>query len=120
MCNFSDGIPASSIFISPLGSTNPQIVSHFLFVFKRIDQSVFKSLTPLNASALVNYNKLLNAYANVRDYLIQFISNLPISTSINMKLQASTLAQFTDATNQLTRTTSVNNSLPLFLQYIII
>ncbi len=61
----------------------------------------------MNSSALAGYNKQLNIYASVRDYLITYTTNLVISTSNSIKLQASALVQLTQATNQLTRTTSV-------------
>jgi hypothetical protein len=54
------------------------------------------------------YNQKLNALANVRTYLMMFISNLTITTVDSIKLQASALTQLTEATNQLTRTVSVN------------
>jgi hypothetical protein len=69
-----------------------------------------KSSAPLNASALADYNQQLNEHANVRDYLMTFPTNLAITTSDSIKLQASTLAQLTGATNQLTRTASVNTN----------
>jgi hypothetical protein len=61
----------------------------------------------LNQSALIQFNKELNSQANVRDYLMTFTTNLAITTSNSIKLQASSLAQLTQATNQLTRTTLV-------------
>ncbi|CAF3807836.1 unnamed protein product [Rotaria sp. Silwood1] len=84
----SNGIPATSISISPLGSASFQTTS-----------------IPLNESALIEYKKELNSQANVRDYLVGFITNLLITTSNSIKLQSSSLAQLTQATNQLTRTT---------------
>jgi len=65
----------------------------------------------LNTSALIQFNKELNIQANIRDYLISFITNLIITTPNSIKLQASSLAQLTQATNQLTRTTSVKTKL---------
>jgi len=62
---------------------------------------------PLNQSALDEYNKQLNSIANVRDYLITFTKNLAITTVTSIQLQASSLAQITQATNQLTRNTLV-------------
>jgi hypothetical protein len=62
---------------------------------------------PLNKSALDEYNQNLNTYANARDYLISFTTNLAITTVNSIKLQASSLAQITQATNQLTRNTLV-------------
>jgi hypothetical protein len=62
---------------------------------------------PLNKSALDEYNQNLNTYANAREYLIPFTANLAITTANSIKLQASSLAQITQATNQLTRNTLV-------------
>jgi hypothetical protein len=62
---------------------------------------------PLNKSALDEYNKELNVQANVLEYLITFTTKLAITTPNSIKLQASSLAQLTKATNQLTRTTLV-------------
>jgi hypothetical protein len=59
---------------------------------------------------MTEYNKQLNIYANVRDYLMQFTTNLAITTSNSIKLQASSLSQLTQSTNQLTRTTAVRIS----------
>jgi hypothetical protein len=59
-------------------------------------------------AALNKYIQRLNVLANVRDYLMMFTSNLTITTVDSIKLQASALAQLTEATNQLTRTASVN------------
>ncbi len=61
----------------------------------------------MNASALTEFNQELNSQANVREYLMTFTQNLPITTSNSIKLQSSSLAQLTQATNQLTRTTLV-------------
>jgi len=73
---------------------------------------------PLNKSALDEYNKGLNAQANVLQYLIPFTTNLPITIPNSIKLQASSLAQLTQATNQLTRTTLVrlNSFIVFFLK----
>ncbi|CAF3969202.1 unnamed protein product, partial [Adineta steineri] len=84
----SNGIPVTSISISSFGYQILQGLS-----------------IPINKSALVEYNTELNKQANVRDYLITFITNLAITSLDSIKLQASSLAQFTKATNQLTRTT---------------
>jgi hypothetical protein len=61
----------------------------------------------LNVSALNEYNKQINSDANVREYLITFTKNLTITTLNSIKLQSSSLAQLTKATNELTRTTLV-------------
>ncbi|CAF4003433.1 unnamed protein product [Adineta steineri] len=84
----SNGIPAATILVSSLGSSSLQQVS-----------------IPLNESALINYNTELNSLANVRDYLVTFITQLLITTSNSIILQSSSLVQLTQATNQLTRNT---------------
>lgn len=61
----------------------------------------------MNASALEQFQKDLNLQANVRDYLISYSKDLPVTTPMSVALQASTLAQITGATNQLTRDASV-------------
>lgn len=84
----SSGIPAATISISSLGSA-------------RLPQRG----PVVNQSAWVDFNRDTNSQANVREYLISFSTDLPISTSNSIKLQSSALAQLTKATNQLTRTT---------------
>ncbi|CAF1380176.1 unnamed protein product, partial [Rotaria sordida] len=83
----SSGVPTASILISPLGS-----------------QSLQQSLVPLNESDLTEFIKKLNTQANIRDYLMTFTTNLPITTISSIKLQSSSLVQLTQSTNQLTRT----------------
>ena len=61
----------------------------------------------VNESALAEYRKEINSQANVRDYLMPFITYLAITTSNSMKLQSSSLAQLTQSTNQLTRSALV-------------
>ena len=70
---------------------------------------------PLNQSALDEYNAELNSHANVREYLMRFTTNLAITTSNSIKLQSSSLAQLTQSTNQLTRTTLVRFQFFYFL-----
>ena len=89
----SNGVSASSVSISSLSMDTPPII-----------QSVV-----LNSSALTEYEKELNSYASVRDYLMQFTTNLLISTSQSITLQASSLVQLTGSTNQLTRSTAVKD-----------
>ncbi|CAF1615089.1 unnamed protein product [Adineta ricciae] len=61
----------------------------------------------LNTSSLSwnEYEKQVNYYANVREYLIGFVANLAITTPNSIELQSSTLSQLTKSTNQLTRNT---------------
>ncbi|CAF4144587.1 unnamed protein product, partial [Adineta steineri] len=88
-----NGIPATSISVSTLGSQTSQVSSR-----------------PLNESALIEYNKQLNSYANSREYLMTFITKLAITTSNSVQLQATALAQITETTNELTRTTLMTAS----------
>lgn len=64
----------------------------------------------MNTSGMTAYNGQLNLYANVRDYLINYTTNLVIGPSRSIELQASSLAQLTQSTNQLTRTMAVRIS----------
>ncbi|CAF4942480.1 unnamed protein product, partial [Rotaria magnacalcarata] len=84
-----NGISAASISVSSLGSAG-----------------LHTSPIPLNMSIMNNYNQKLNILTNVRNYLMMFITNMTITTVNSIKLQASIVAQLTDATNQLTRTAS--------------
>ncbi len=61
----------------------------------------------MNKSALDEYIKGLNVQANVLQYLMAFTTKLAITIPDSIKLQASSLAKLTQATNQLTRTTLV-------------
>ncbi|CAF4198666.1 unnamed protein product, partial [Adineta steineri] len=88
-----NGIPATSISVSTLGSQTSQVSS-----------------IPLNESALIEYNTQLNSHANTREYLMTFIAKLAITTPNSVKLQATALAQITETTNELTRTTLMTAS----------
>ena len=90
---FVDGVPATSISISSLAAQNAQ-----------------STYVPLNASALIEYNKKLNSQAQIRDYLMPFMSNLIIAASSSIILQATSFVQLTQATNQLTRTATVTRN----------
>jgi hypothetical protein len=70
----------------------------------------------LNESALIEYNVELNSQANVRDYLMTFTNNLLITTANSINLQSSSLAQLTQATNQLTRAALVKSRRILFIE----
>ncbi|UJR25703.1 hypothetical protein I4U23_007054 [Adineta vaga] len=82
----SNGIPVTSISISSLSTQSGQQPS-----------------ISVNQSVLNEYNKQLNSHATVRDYLISFTTQLPITTANSIKLQASSLVQLTKSTNELTR-----------------
>jgi len=85
----SNGISAASISISSLASQ------------RQVSSS---SSQTNNQSAMIDFENELNSLANTREYLIPFLTNLPILTTSNsIKLQSSTLAQLTQTTNQLTR-----------------
>jgi hypothetical protein len=68
----------------------------------------------MNDSALLEYNQNLNTQANTREYLVQYIDTLPITTSNSIKLQSAVLVALTQSTNQLTRQTLVNKIFFLF------
>ena len=89
------GVPAAGISVSPLGAqrSSPLVISSI----------------PLNNSALDQFNKDLNSQASVREYLIGFITSLPINTLNTIKSQSTPLAQLTQATNQLTHTVLVRS-----------
>jgi hypothetical protein len=57
----------------------------------------------VNETALIEYKQQLNSQANARDYLMSCMTNLQVTTINTIKLQASSIAQLTQATNQLTR-----------------
>ena len=61
----------------------------------------------MNASALAEFTRKQNEYAGVRDYLIASTVHLTIATPNSIRLQASSLSQLTQSTNQLTRSSAV-------------
>ena len=63
---------------------------------------------PLNESALIEYEKELNAQANIRDYMMNYIINLLITTVNSIKLQSASLIQMTGSTNQITRSAATS------------
>ncbi|CAF1216235.1 unnamed protein product, partial [Adineta ricciae] len=86
---FSNGISLNTFTVSPLNS-----------------QRLLNANISLNTPILQEYLKQLNNYINTRDYLMMYLSKLPITSLSSISLQASALAQLTQATNQLTRTSS--------------
>ncbi len=87
-----DEISITHISISTLNSQTSKSVNNFI---------------SFNKTTLDEYNKKLNIYANIREYLINFTTNLPIVDSNSIIFQASSLVQLTESTNQLTRLTLV-------------
>ncbi|CAF1468493.1 unnamed protein product [Adineta ricciae] len=82
----SNGIPKTMISVSPLNSiTNEQLSLSF------------------NQSSMNIFQEKLNLNSIIREYLIKYFTQIPLTTSNSVKLQASTLAQFTQSTNELTR-----------------
>ena len=59
-------------------------------------------------------NSQINNEANLRDYLMSFTQNLIIGNADSIEIQASSLAQLTQATNQLTRKSAVRKTHPPF------
>ena len=68
---------------------------------------LLQSSPSMNESALNEYNKELNKYAQIREYFLVISEDLPMDSIGSIKLQASALAKITNATNQLTRNASV-------------
>lgn len=62
----------------------------------------------MNQSAFDQLTHELNRYANLCEYLVTFMNQISITTSNTIQIQATTLAQLTQSTNQLTRTTLVS------------
>ncbi len=61
-----------------------------------------------NGSISPEYVQKLTNLANIRDYLMKATTDLAVINNIDIiKLQANTLAQLTEATNELTRPASV-------------
>ncbi|CAF1369352.1 unnamed protein product [Adineta ricciae] len=86
----SNGISPVSISISSLNDEN---------LYKQNETT-----TTYNKSILiVEFTKEINSLANIRDYLVTFISDLLITTSNSIILQSTSLVQLTQSTNQLTR-----------------
>ncbi|UJR19272.1 hypothetical protein I4U23_022401 [Adineta vaga] len=83
----SNGVPTANIFISSLSDQRRQSIASI----------------SANQSALNEYNQGLNSRAYARDYLLTFTTKLAITTLNTIKLQASSLAQLTRTTNELTR-----------------
>ncbi|UJR08873.1 hypothetical protein I4U23_013128 [Adineta vaga] len=85
----SNGIPISSIAVSSLGThRSPQIS------------------IPFNQSILDDYKKQLNSFAIAREFLINHTVNLLIVGINSIILQASSLAELTQTTNELTQFSS--------------
>ncbi|CAF3648646.1 unnamed protein product [Rotaria socialis] len=81
-----------------------------ILVSSLIDQLHTNSNKSSTSSALSDYFTHLNLQANVRDRLVTYMHNLQMMSIENIQWQASSLAQFTAATNQLTRAASLRAS----------
>ncbi|CAF3373773.1 unnamed protein product [Rotaria sp. Silwood1] len=71
------------------------------------DEQQVPSSSAVNISTMVEYSQQWNHLAEVRDYLISFVTNLMITTIDSIILQSSMLAQLTEITSQLTRDTAL-------------
>ena len=81
------GVPPASVSISALNAqSSPNVSSLF------------------NRSAFEEFQKELNRQANLREYLIEHLMNLPVTKSWNtIQLQSKSLVELTQSTNQLSR-----------------
>ena len=73
-------------------------------------------LFPESPSSTVReeFEKELNVQAKLREYLFEFLANLPILTLKTIQMQLTSLVHLTESTNQLTRTVLVELKVPLF------
>jgi hypothetical protein len=82
---------------------------------------VIKSSASINLTAQADFKAQLNRYAKARENLLSMSANISHVNSDIIKMQASTLAKLTEATNQLTREACVSKILflSLFLKYLL-
>jgi len=78
---------------------------------------MIKSSVSLNKSVFAEYKQQLNEHARLRDYLLSFAKNFTFIDADSIKMQASTLAQSTEITSELTRETSVSSRFPFFISF---
>ena len=90
-------IPATDLSVSSL--------DHHLSPLKSNNSSSAMN----SSSALAEYNRQRNQVATVLDYLMTFVSNLPIGGVDSITLQSSTLAELTKSTSALTRDATVRD-----------
>ena len=102
--NFAlNSIPLVQILSSGNQNAVGQVLSSLSQQFNGISPHLTLTPTPMNQSAFAAYNKQRNNYANARDFLMTFSIHLSITTANSITMQASSLSQLTQATNQLTR-----------------
>ena len=102
--NFAlNSIPLVQILSSGNQNAVGQVLSSLSQQFNGISPHLTLTPTPMNQSAFAAYNKQRNNYANARDFFMTFTIHLPITTANSITMQASSLSQLTQATNQLTR-----------------
>lgn len=104
-----EGVPASTISVSSLNPSSPSlsIVRFIWTAFYSIKTYSDLLHQIVNQLALDALSKELNAHADLCEQLISFIPQLSVTTSFTMHMQAALLAQLTQSTNQLTRSTLV-------------
>jgi hypothetical protein len=69
--------------------------------------SISTNASVVNQSALDEYERGINRQANMREYLVERFDSMLISSANTIKIQATSLAQLTQSTHQLTRATLV-------------
>jgi len=82
-----------------------------------VNDFLIKSFVSSNESARAEYKQQLNEHARLRDYLLSFAKNFTFIDADSIKLQASTLAQSTAITSELSRNTSVSSRFPFFISF---
>ena len=96
------GLSTVNVSITPFGGSSMNSISSI------------QNWTTLNQSALNGFDREQNLYASIREYLVQFTTNLTVASPRSIQLQASVLAELTESTSQLTRMTSVSIAEGLF------
>jgi hypothetical protein len=89
-----------------LNNGNQNTIGQLITSLSQQFNQITKTLL-VNSSTFSKYKQELKIYANIRQYLMMVITNLTITTIDSMNLQASTLAQLTESSNQLTHSAAV-------------
>ncbi|CAM4771183.1 unnamed protein product [Rotaria magnacalcarata] len=99
----------NSMYLSSIdNATSENMLAQNLYVSDLLASNSNSMITNTSTNtngAMATYAAALNAEATARDYAVQFVTTLPITTVDSIKLQASTMDYLTQATSALTRDT---------------
>ena len=96
----AENIPATALSVSSLDLVSPPRPTNA------------SSSTGNTTAALAEYERQRNQMATVLDYLMTFVSNMPVTGANSIALQSSTLAELTKSTSHLSRDATVGVLLP--------